>query len=167
MEKVKEIVDKKKINYDDAPEEFLDPLTLVLMEDPIILPTSHISIDRRTIEDYLLTNPTDPFNRNPLTKEELIPNPELKKRIDEYRNKKIEELQTLQKKNSKLSKEDGIKEEDINNIFEDNNATNEEKEKKEEKEMNIESQEEKEGKEGKEGKNEEKEEKEHVDKEEK
>ena len=167
LEKVKEIVDKKKINYDDAPEEFLDPLTLVLMEDPIILPTSHISIDRRTIEDYLLTNPTDPFNRNPLTKEELIPNPELKKRIDEYRNKKIEELQTLQKKNSKLSKEDGIKEEDINNIFEDNNVTNEEKEKKEEKEMNIKSQEEKEGKEGKNEEKEEKEEKEHVDKEEK
>jgi ubiquitin conjugation factor E4 B len=93
LKKAKEIVEKNTINYDDAPEEFLDPLLSTLMEDPITLPTSHINIDRRTIEDYLLTNPTDPFNRNPLTKEELIPNDELKKKIEEYKLMKLKELQ--------------------------------------------------------------------------
>ena len=62
------------------------------MEDPVILPTTHINIDRKTIEDCLLRNPTDPFNRNPLTKEELIPNVELKKRIEEYKLMKLKEL---------------------------------------------------------------------------
>ena len=94
---VKEILDKNSINYDDAPEEFLDPLVPILMEDPVILPTTHINIDRKTIEDCLLRNPTDPFNRNPLTKEELIPNVELKKKIDEYKNKKLKEKQKLNK----------------------------------------------------------------------
>ena len=97
LKKAKEIVDKNTINYDDAPEEFLDPLTFALMEDPITLPTSHINIDRRTIEDYLLTNHTDPFNRNPLTKEELIPNVELKNKIEEYKAKKLKDLQNKNK----------------------------------------------------------------------
>jgi ubiquitin conjugation factor E4 B len=72
------------------------------MEDPIILPTSHMNIDRKTIEEYLLTNPTDPFNRNPLTKEELIPNVELKKRIDDY---KLEKIKAIQNKNNKEKEE--------------------------------------------------------------
>ena len=100
LKKAEELVEQKKINYDDAPEEYLDPLTYDLMENPVILPSSHINIDRRTIEDYLLTNPSDPFNRNPLTKEELIPNDDLKKKIDEYKAKKLKEKQ------NKLNKKD-------------------------------------------------------------
>ena len=96
LEKSKEIVDKNTINYDDAPEEFLDPLLPTLMEDPVILPITHINIDRKTVEDCLLINPTDPFNRNPLNKEELIPNFELKKRIEEY---KLMKLKGLKNKN--------------------------------------------------------------------
>ena len=93
LKKAEELVEQKTINYDDAPEEFIDPLTYNLMENPVILPSSHINIDRRTIEDYLLSNPTDPFNRNPLTKEELIPNDELRKKIDDYKLKKFKEKQ--------------------------------------------------------------------------
>ena len=93
LKKAEKIVEQNTINYDDAPDEFLDPLTYNLMENPVILPSSHINIDRRTIEDYLLSNPSDPFNRNPLTKDELIPNDELKKKIDEYKNKKFKEKQ--------------------------------------------------------------------------
>ena len=49
LKKLTEISDKPKnvINYDDAPEEFIDKLTYVLMEDPVILPTSNISLDMR------------------------------------------------------------------------------------------------------------------------
>ena len=100
LKKAEEVVKQNTVNYDDAPDEFLDPLTYVLMEDPVILPSSHINIDRRTIEDFLLTNPTDPFNRNPLTKEELIPNDELKKKIDEYKQNKLKNLKKEHNKQS-------------------------------------------------------------------
>ena len=115
LKKAEELVEQKKINYDDAPEEYLDPLTYDLMENPVILPSSHINIDRRTIEDYLLTNPSDPFNRNPLTKEELILNDDLKKKIDEYKAKKLKEKQKNLNK-----KDDDIK-------IETNETNNEEK----------------------------------------
>ena len=70
-----------------------------------------MNIDRTNIDDYLLSNPTDPFNRNPLTKEELIPNVELKKKIDEYKNKKFKEKQKLNKieKKNKRKKKKKIK----------------------------------------------------------
>ena len=100
LKKAEEIVQQNTINYDDAPEEFLDPLTYNLMENPVILPSSHINIDRRTIEDYLLSNPSDPFNRNPLAKDELIPNEELKKKIDEYKINKFKEKQKIYKKDN-------------------------------------------------------------------
>ena len=124
LKKAEELVEQKKINYDDAPEEYLDPLTYDLMENPVILPSSHINIDRRTIEDYLLTNPSDPFNRNPLTKEELIPNDDLKKKIDEYKAKKLKEKQ------NKLNKKD-------DDIKIKTNETNNEEKKEENKNEEI------------------------------
>ena len=75
-----EDINKKIKNYDDAPEEFIDKLTCEIMEDPVTLPTSNINLDRKTIEYHLLKNPIDPYNRKPLTKEQLIPNIELKKK---------------------------------------------------------------------------------------
>lgn len=44
----------------------IDPLLYTLMEDPVLLPTSNISIDRSTIKSHLLSDTTDPFNRMPL-----------------------------------------------------------------------------------------------------
>jgi ubiquitin conjugation factor E4 B len=43
-----------EINYDDAPEEFMDPITTVLMEDPVMLPSSKTILDRSTIGLILL-----------------------------------------------------------------------------------------------------------------
>lgn len=43
------------------------------MEDPVILPSSKISIDRSTIRSHLLSDPNDPFNRAPLKIEDVIP----------------------------------------------------------------------------------------------
>ena len=94
VEKLKENerkIKEEEINYDDAPEEFCDVLTTLLMNDPVKLPHSNVILDRKTIETHLLSDPTDPFNRTPLTKEMLIPCPELKARIQEYINKKKEE----------------------------------------------------------------------------
>ena len=97
-ESEKEIFEQKINNYnddyiyDDAPNEFFDGFLGELMEDPVILPTSNITMDRKTIENILLNYHMDPFNRKPLTKEELIPNIVLKKRIEEYKLKKMKDL---------------------------------------------------------------------------
>ncbi|MCQ2265313.1 MAG: hypothetical protein MJZ46_04635, partial [Bacteroidales bacterium] len=42
---------------------------------------SEASTDRKEIEKHLNDNSYDPYNRQPLTKDQLIPNKELKKRI--------------------------------------------------------------------------------------
>lgn len=58
---------------EDIPDEFLDPILSTLMKDPVELPSSHIIIDRATIERHLLSDQTDPFNRQKLTPDMLIP----------------------------------------------------------------------------------------------
>jgi len=40
--------------YDDAPDEYLDPITSILMSDPVMLPSSRQIIDRATIARHLL-----------------------------------------------------------------------------------------------------------------
>ncbi|XP_065855974.1 probable ubiquitin conjugation factor E4 [Euphorbia lathyris] len=74
----------------EIPDEFLDPIQYTLMKDPVILPSSRITIDRPVIQRHLLSDGTDPFNRSHLTSEMLIPDVELKARIEEFvRSKKL------------------------------------------------------------------------------
>ena len=74
----------------DIPDEFLgmslrchcrhftdflcvDPLMYTLMRDPVTLPSSRVVVDRSTIKAHLLSDTKDPFNRMPLSLEEVIP----------------------------------------------------------------------------------------------
>ncbi|XP_073149096.1 probable ubiquitin conjugation factor E4 [Henckelia pumila] len=68
----------------DIPDEFLDPIQYTLMRDPVILPSSKITVDRHVIQRHLLSDSTDPFNRSHLTGDMLIPNVELKTKIEEF-----------------------------------------------------------------------------------
>ncbi|PIL22469.1 hypothetical protein GSI_15157 [Ganoderma sinense ZZ0214-1] len=68
----------------EIPDEFLDPLMYTLMRDPVTLPSSRAVVDRSTIKSHLLSDTKDPFNRVALTLEEVIPNLELKQRIDAF-----------------------------------------------------------------------------------
>ncbi|KAI7841821.1 hypothetical protein COHA_004350 [Chlorella ohadii] len=68
----------------DAPDEFLDPILMTLMQDPVTLPDSRVTIDRPTIERHLLSSQTDPFSRAPLTKDQLVPDAELRARIEAW-----------------------------------------------------------------------------------
>ncbi|KAI0043444.1 hypothetical protein FA95DRAFT_1563296 [Auriscalpium vulgare] len=68
----------------EVPDEFLDPLMFTVMRDPVILPTSRAILDRSTIKSHLLSDSKDPFNRAPLAIEDVIPNPELKERIQAF-----------------------------------------------------------------------------------
>ncbi|KAL6287789.1 hypothetical protein ACE6H2_012179 [Prunus campanulata] len=68
----------------DIPDEFLDPIQYTLMKDPVILPSSRITVDRPVIQRHLLSDNSDPFNRSHLTADMLIPDNELKGRIQEF-----------------------------------------------------------------------------------
>uniref|UniRef100_A0A7N0V4J4 RING-type E3 ubiquitin transferase n=1 Tax=Kalanchoe fedtschenkoi TaxID=63787 RepID=A0A7N0V4J4_KALFE len=68
----------------EIPDEFLDPIQYTLMKDPVILPSSRITLDRHVITRHLLSDSTDPFNRSHLTADMLIPDSELKARIEEF-----------------------------------------------------------------------------------
>ncbi|KAL5582220.1 hypothetical protein UlMin_014662 [Ulmus minor] len=81
----------------EIPDEFLDPIQYTLMKDPVILPSSRTTIDRPVIQRHLLSDSSDPFNRSHLTSDMLIPDTELKARIEEFvksqeRKKRAESL---------------------------------------------------------------------------
>jgi len=92
-EQEKKDEDKFISEITDIPDEFLDPILGEIMRDPVLLPTSNVIVDRLTITKHLLSDDTDPFNRAKLTKEMLIPQPELKKRIEEFFAEKKRERQ--------------------------------------------------------------------------
>ena len=88
--------------YDDAPDEYLDPITSTLLVDPVMLPSSRQIIDRATIARHLLrfvsslpppstilssfrSDQTDPFNRMPLKMQDVIPQVELKQEIEKWK----------------------------------------------------------------------------------
>lgn len=90
-EKIKQISDQDEEDEEmfiDAPNEFYDALMQTLMRDPVILPTSRQVVDRSTISRHLMSDPTDPFNRNPLTMLDVIPDDELKNRISTWIDEK-------------------------------------------------------------------------------
>jgi ubiquitin conjugation factor E4 B len=78
-------------NFEDAPEEFEDPLSCRIMKDPVKLPSGQI-LDRTTILQHLLTDNRDPFSREMMTEDDLEELPDLKNRIlqwmDEQRKSK-------------------------------------------------------------------------------
>lgn len=80
--------------YVDVPEKYLDPLLSQIMMDPVRLPKSEVIIDRVTIVKHLLNDKSDPFTRDLLNEEDLIPLPDLKAEIEEFvRIKLIEKKQ--------------------------------------------------------------------------
>ncbi|CAL1687598.1 unnamed protein product [Lasius platythorax] len=73
------------------PDEFLDPIMSTVMTDPVILPSSKITIDRQTIARHLLSDQTDPFNRSPLTMDMIKSNVELQQKIQEWISQRKQE----------------------------------------------------------------------------
>ncbi|CAG9813429.1 unnamed protein product [Phaedon cochleariae] len=71
----------------DAPDEFKDPLMDTLMVDPVLLPSGQV-MDRAVIMRHLLNSNTDPFNRQVLTEDMLIPADDLKERIQIWKTEK-------------------------------------------------------------------------------
>lgn len=76
------------IPTDDIPDTFLDPIMSTIMVDPVLLPSSKIIVDRSTIARHLLSDQTDPFNRSPLSMEDVIPEVDLKNQIEEFQRER-------------------------------------------------------------------------------
>lgn len=56
-ERIKSLADlqqQEEETYADACDEFLDPIMSTLMSDPVVLPSSRVTVDRSTIARHLL-----------------------------------------------------------------------------------------------------------------
>ena len=73
----------------EIPDEFSCPITCDIMSEPVKLPTSGMVVDKKTIKQHLLNDEIDPFNRKPLKFEMVIPQVELKKKIDNWVKMKL------------------------------------------------------------------------------
>lgn len=86
-DKIKSLADlqqQEEEAFVDAPDEFLDPIMSTLMIDPVILPSSRVTVDRSTIARHLLSDQTDPFNRSPLTMDQIKANLEIREKIQQW-----------------------------------------------------------------------------------
>ena len=55
----------------EIPSKYLDPILDTIIKTPVILPESNIFIDLNTIKKHLETSNDDPFNRTPLTIDDI------------------------------------------------------------------------------------------------
>lgn len=85
-----ECLKEEEIILSDPPAEFLDPLTYILMRNPVKMPSGMV-MEKTIISQHLLTNPMDPFTRVPMTEADLIPDTELKNKINEWINARRKE----------------------------------------------------------------------------
>ena len=74
---------------DKEPEQYRDALLGSLMSDPVKLPDSCRICDRKVIEAHLRTSSTDPFTQRPLSVDQLVPCPELKHQIKQYKDSQL------------------------------------------------------------------------------
>ena len=81
--------DEDEIMGDNVPEHYLDPVLYTIMKDPVKLPSGNI-MDRSSITQHLLNDPKDPFNRQPLTVDQLVPVDDLRAEIEAWRATKTQ-----------------------------------------------------------------------------
>ncbi|GAM16890.1 hypothetical protein SAMD00019534_000650 [Acytostelium subglobosum LB1] len=94
LEKAHQEEEQEEEDLGEVPDHFLDPIMSTIMRDPVLLPTSKNIIDRSTIVRHLLSDQTDPFNRNKLTEDMLLPATELKEEIEAWiKSKKQAKMQ--------------------------------------------------------------------------
>ena len=65
------------------PNEFLCPITLEIMTDPVICEDGY-SYEKKSIYDWLERSVSSPMTREPISKDRIQPNESLKKAIDSW-----------------------------------------------------------------------------------
>lgn len=81
-------MEQAEVDLGEIPEDFEDPILGILMEDPVILPSGKI-VDRSTIVQHLLSDPKDPFTRQPMTMDDAKPATELLERIKSWKAERL------------------------------------------------------------------------------
>lgn len=85
----KAVAEKTDLDLGDIPADFEDPIMGVLMEDPVTLPSGHV-LDRSTIVQHLLSDSKDPFSRQPMTIDDVVPHIELRERALAWKDSRIQ-----------------------------------------------------------------------------
>ena len=86
----------------EIPQEFLCPINLTIMKDPVIMPDGQ-TYERISIEKALKISPLSPITKKPLDMKDAMPNHALKSMIEKFLNngekptKKIEHPQKIDK----------------------------------------------------------------------
>lgn len=89
--KIQGIMELEKSREDiQIPDEFCDPIMQTLIETPVLLPETNIFMERYVICRHLLSEETNPFNRDKLsikTLDEFNALENIKAKIDEFKDK--------------------------------------------------------------------------------
>jgi ubiquitin conjugation factor E4 B len=124
MQNTKEEMNKL---MEDLPDEFVCQLTYEMMKDPVMLPNSRSIVDRKSIKQHIMLNGnTDPFSRQPLKLEEVIELPDLKAKIAQWYNTKIQQFNLPKKQ--KIQIKTGTEIDDDDKVFQQIGAEEETKE---------------------------------------
>lgn len=81
--------DDKALSEKIIPDKYLDPILNTPITDPIILPESQVILNLDTIKKHLENNNDDPFNRRPITLNQIIEynqTDEIKEKINQFVN---------------------------------------------------------------------------------
>ena len=70
---------------EEPPQEFLCPINLTIMKDPVIMPDGQ-TYEREAITKALLASPFSPITKKPLNIKDATPNYALKSMIEKYLN---------------------------------------------------------------------------------
>ncbi|KAK8871315.1 hypothetical protein M9Y10_007035 [Tritrichomonas musculus] len=76
----------------DAPPEFICPITMSVMKDPVIMPDGQ-TYEREAIQRALSVNPISPVTREPMDMSQATTNYALKNLIDKYIQSHIQEIE--------------------------------------------------------------------------
>lgn len=82
----------------------MDPFIFTMMENPVKLPTSGHTMDFKYIKQMLLNDERDPINRKPLKISDLVPDEDLKRRIEIWKQQKKAGIVTDEEKKEALLK---------------------------------------------------------------
>ena len=92
----------------EAPKEYLCPITLCIMKDPVIMPDGQ-TYEREAITKALAANPFSPLTKKPMNIKDAIPNYALKSMIEKYVNKGENPLKIEQPQKVDLNNQTKIK----------------------------------------------------------
>lgn len=88
FETAKAILDRAELDFaGDIPDDFEDPIMGDIMQDPVYLPSGAV-VDRSTIIQHLLSDPKDPYTRQPMTIEDVKPAEELRQQIETWKEER-------------------------------------------------------------------------------